>query len=72
MSNAILMLVKILVRKQVEKSILFLPELIVLEATEEMEIDVAEHLSLSGLAVSIINPRQVRDFGKAMLVCISY
>jgi len=41
------------------------PELIVLEATGGMELDVAEHLSTAGLAVSIINPRQARDFGKA-------
>ena len=41
------------------------PELIVLEATGGMELDVAEHLSSAGLAVSIINPRQARDFGKA-------
>ncbi len=41
------------------------PELIVLEATEGMELDVAEYLSNRGLAVSIINPRQARDFGKA-------
>jgi transposase len=41
------------------------PELIVLEATGGMELDVAENLSSAGLAVSIINPRQARDFGKA-------
>jgi transposase len=41
------------------------PELIVLEATGGMEIDVAQHLSTQKLAVSIINPRQARDFGKA-------
>ena len=41
------------------------PELIVLEATGGMELDVAEHLSSAGLGVSIINPRQARDFGKA-------
>lgn len=41
------------------------PELIVLEATGGMELDVAESLSSQKLAVSIINPRQARDFGKA-------
>jgi transposase len=41
------------------------PELIVLEATGGMEIDVAQHLSTQKLAVSTINPRQARDFGKA-------
>ena len=33
------------------------PDLIVLEATGGMELDVAEHLSNKGFAVSIINPR---------------
>ena len=41
------------------------PELIVLEATGGMELDVAEQLWHEGLPVSIINPRQARDFGKA-------
>ena len=41
------------------------PELIVLEATGGMELEVAEYLSSQKLAVSIINPRQARDFGKA-------
>lgn len=41
------------------------PELIVLEATGGMELEVAQYLFKVGLAVSIINPRQARDFGKA-------
>lgn len=41
------------------------PELIVLEATGGMEIDVVIQLTEAGLAVAIINPRQARDFAKA-------
>ena len=41
------------------------PELIVLEATGGMEIDVVIKLTEAGLAVAIINPRQARDFAKA-------
>ena len=41
------------------------PELIVLEATGGMEIDVVIKLTEAGLAVAIINPRLARDFAKA-------
>ena len=41
------------------------PELIVLEATGGMEIDVAVQLTQAGLDVAVINPRQARDFAKA-------
>lgn len=41
------------------------PELIVLEATGGMEIDVTIKLTQAGLAVAAINPRQARDFAKA-------
>ena len=41
------------------------PELIVLEATGGMELNAAIELTKAGLAVAIINPRQVRDFAKA-------
>ena len=41
------------------------PELIVLEATGGMEIDVAIKLTQAGLDVAVINPRQARDFAKA-------
>ena len=41
------------------------PELIVLEATGDMEIDVTIRLTQAGLAVAVINPRQARDFAKA-------
>ncbi len=39
------------------------PELIVVEATGGMEIDVAVKLTKAGLAVAIINPRQAKDTG---------
>lgn len=41
------------------------PELIVLEATGGMEIDVTVELTTAELAVAVINPRQARDFAKA-------
>jgi transposase len=42
------------------------PQLIVLEATGGYETDVATALALAGLPVAIVNPRQVRDFAKAV------
>ncbi|MGD1922203.1 MAG: IS110 family transposase, partial [Pleurocapsa sp.] len=41
------------------------PELIVIEATGGMEIDVTVELTTAELAVAVINPRQARDFAKA-------
>lgn len=40
--------------------------LVVLEATGGYEFDVASALQLAGLAVLIVNPRQARDFARAM------
>jgi transposase len=42
------------------------PALIVLEATGGFETRVATALALAGLPVAVVNPRQVRDFAKAM------
>lgn len=42
------------------------PALIVLEATGGYETEVATALALAGLPVALINPRQVRDFAKAL------
>lgn len=42
------------------------PELVVLEATGGLEQPVATALALAGLSVAIVNPRQVRDFAKAV------
>jgi transposase len=41
------------------------PELVVLEATGGLERAVVVALALAGLAVAVVNPRQVRDFAKA-------
>lgn len=42
------------------------PALIVMEATGGLEAPVAALLAMSGLPVAIINPRQARDFAKAI------
>jgi transposase len=41
------------------------PALIVLEATGGLELPLVAALSAAGLAVAVVNPRQVRDFAKA-------
>jgi len=41
------------------------PTLVVLEATGGYEAPVAAALAAAGLAVAVVNPRQVRDFAKA-------
>jgi transposase len=42
------------------------PALIVLEATGGLEVPLAAALSAAGLPVAIVNPRQVRDFARAV------
>ena len=42
------------------------PTLVVLEATGGYETDVAAALALAGVPVAVVNPRQVRDFAKAI------
>ena len=42
------------------------PAVIVLEATGGYETGAASALSAAGLPVAIVNPRQVRDFAKAL------
>jgi len=42
------------------------PPLIVLEATGGLEVPVTAALAAVGLAVAVVNPRQVRDFAKAV------
>jgi transposase len=42
------------------------PTLVVLEATGGYEADVAAALALAAIPVAIINPRQVRDYARAM------
>lgn len=41
------------------------PTLVVLEATGAMEVPVAGELTTAGVAVVVVNPRQVRDFARA-------
>jgi transposase len=41
------------------------PALIVLEATGGLEVPLAVALAAAGLAVAVVNPRQVRDFARA-------
>lgn len=42
------------------------PQLVVLEATGGLQVRVAAALSAAGLPVAVVNPRQVRDFARAM------
>ena len=42
------------------------PELVVLEATGGHEFEAACALQAAGLAVAVVNPRQARDFVRAM------
>ena len=42
------------------------PALVVVEATGGMEQPVAAALAVGGVAVAVVNPRQVRDFAKAV------
>lgn len=42
------------------------PKLVVVEATGGYQAPLAAALSVAGIAVAVVNPRQVRDFGRAM------
>jgi transposase len=42
------------------------PALVVLEATGGLEVPVAAALAAAGLPVAVVNPRQVRDFARAI------
>ena len=42
------------------------PALVVLEATGGFEIAVAAALAAAGLPVAVVNPRQIRDFARAI------
>ena len=54
-------------RKQLAALLLSLkPKLIVLEATGGLESPIAAELAMVGLNVAVINPRQARDFAKAL------
>ncbi len=47
-------------RRQLEPA-----DFVILEATGGLEMPVASALAAAGLAVAIVNPRQVRDFARA-------
>ena len=54
-------------RKQLTSLLLSLkPKLIVMEATGGLESPIAADLAMAGLSVAVINPRQARDFAKAL------
>ena len=42
------------------------PQLIVMEATGGLESPMAAELAIAGLSVAVVNPRQARDFAKAL------
>jgi transposase len=50
----------------VEKLKALHPTLIMMEATGGYETDIATALALAGLPVAVVNPRQVREFAKAL------
>lgn len=52
-------------KQLVEKLAGLAPTLIVLEATGGYQAAIAAELAVGGLAVAVVNPRQVRDFAKA-------
>ena len=54
------------IAKTVAKLKLLNPKLIVMEATGGLEKPLSEALHTSGLPVAVINPRRIRDFGRAM------
>jgi len=41
------------------------PEIVVMEATGGLEVEVAGRLATAGLPVAVVNPRQVRDFARS-------
>jgi transposase len=42
------------------------PKLVVMEATGGFEVTVAAALSIAGLPLAVVNPRQIRDFARAL------
>src|SRR5438876_5911657 len=41
-------------------------DLVIIEATGGLEVPVASTLATAGIAVAVVNPRQVRDFARAI------
>src|SRR5687768_10599524 len=42
------------------------PTLVVVEATGGLEVPLVAAVAAAGLAIAVVNPRQVRDFAKAV------
>jgi len=49
----------------VQRLLEVVPELVVLEATGKLHLDVATAIAKTEIKVAVINPRQVRDFARA-------
>lgn len=54
------------ISKIVSKLTTIRPKLIVMEATGGLEIPLRDAFEKDGLAVAVMNPRRIRDFGRAM------
>lgn len=54
------------IAKTVAKLKVVKPQLIVMEATGGLEVSLEEALDEAGLAVAVVNPKRIRDFGKSM------
>jgi transposase len=54
------------IQKLLKKALLFANPLIVMESTGGYEAPVSRELSKAGLKVGVVNPRQIRDFAKAL------
>jgi transposase len=54
------------IRELVARLQALVPTLVVLEATGQAELPVAAALGAAGIPTAIVNPRQVRDFAKAL------
>lgn len=54
------------IRAVVKRLKKIMPTLVVLEATAGMEANVAAAIAAAGIAVAVVNPRQVRSFAKAV------
>jgi transposase len=54
------------IRAVVKRLKKLMPTLVVLEATAGMEANVAAAIATAGIAVAVVNPRQVRSFAKAI------
>jgi transposase len=54
------------VQALVEKLVALSPSLVVLEATGGLQVPAVTAMALRGIPVAVVNPRQVRDFAKAL------